>query len=83
MSKRIVIHDYSCKENGGDCFRIAINTRQGTILDSIIEVKSKLHARAIVTGYLHMYHGIEVHPGCVDLWIELNLADVRLEIKDQ
>lgn len=72
MNKRIVIHDYSCKANGGDCFRIAINTPQGTILESIVEVKSKVHAFAIVTGYLTMYRAIEIHPGSVETWNDLN-----------
>jgi hypothetical protein len=71
MNKRIVINDYSCKANGGDCFRIAINTRQGTILESIVELKNKVQVVALVTGYLSIYHAIEIHPGSIDTWNEL------------
>ena len=72
MNKRIVIHDYSCTANGGDCFRIAINTPHGTIRSTIVEVKNKIAAFALVTGYLQLYSAIEVHPGSLDTYEKLH-----------
>jgi len=79
MKYRIIIQNYTNPING-ERYVIAVNTKQGTILDSTIEVKNKLHVRAVVNGYLNMYRDIEIHPGALDTWIEINLAGMNFHI---
>lgn len=78
MKYRIVIHDYSCAANGGELYTVAINTRQGTIPESIVTLKTRMQLTAIVHGYMHMYNAfeqqIEIHPGCVDTFYKLEIG---------
>lgn len=76
MNKRIVIMDYSLK--GKTIFQIAINTRQGTMLESSVKVRTILQAYALVKGYLDIFQGeIEIHPGSIDEWHYLRCEMAR------
>jgi len=60
MKYRIVI---SPDPNGGLDWRVAINTEQGTMQDSLVIVRNMLKVLAVIEGYLQLFKGeIEIHP---------------------
>jgi hypothetical protein len=72
---RIIIQDRSTFQ---PIFRIAVNTEQGTLLDSNIQVTEALQALAFVYGYLQLFSGnVEIAPKSKEVWDYL-----RASIKD-